>query len=334
MKEALFYEKAEKSAVKCVLCPRFCKIAEGKLGFCNVRENREGKLYSLYYGKPCSVGIDPIEKKPLYHFAPGSRALSIATVGCNLACSFCQNWTISHPESAVHSEDIAPEKVIELAKANGAQGISYTYTEPTIFFEYALDTMKLARKAGLYNMWVSNGYTNPEPAKMVAKYMDAINVDLKGDVNFYQNLCSVPDEEPMHQALKIYQNAGVWIEITNLIIPSFNDRPEQIKDLVEWVRDNLGPETPIHFSMFYPQYKLKDTEPTPVKTLEKALEIAKKAGIEYAYLGNVPGHEAESTYCPKCGSVVIKRSGYDVDIKESCDKCNNKIKIEGMKWSG
>jgi pyruvate formate lyase activating enzyme len=332
MKEALFYEKLANKKVHCHLCPRNCIILDGKTGFCRVRQNRNGILYSLVYDKLCSMNIDPIEKKPLFHFYPGSLCLSVSTVGCNLNCSFCQNWEISHPDQ-IFGDDISPERIVETAKENNVPGIAYTYTEPTIFFELAYDTMKLARKEGLYNVWVSNGYINPEPAKKAAKYMDAINVDLKGDVKFYQKLCSVPNEEPMKKALKIYKEEGVWIEITNLIIPGFNDKQEQIKKLVSWVKNNLGTDTPLHFSRFYPQYKMLDVKPTPVETLEKAVDIAKKAGMHYAYLGNVLDNRWESTYCWKCGDVLIKRSGYDIlSFKGKCKKCN--IKISGVVKGG
>lgn len=334
MKEALFYKKLSEEKVQCHLCPRNCIILENKIGFCGVRQNKKGILYSLVYGKLCSMNTDPIEKKPLFHFAPGSQSMSISTVGCNLACSFCQNWEISHPDK-VFGDDISANRVIEIAKNNNIPGIAYTYTEPTIFFEFAYDTMKLAKKAGLYNIWVSNGYINPEPAKKVAKYIDAINVDLKGDVKFYQKLCSVPNEEPMKKALKIYKDAGIWIEITNLIIPGFNDKPEQIKKLVLWVKNNLGADTPLHFSRFYPQYKMLDVPQTPTEILEKAVEIAKKEGMHWIYLGNVHGHEWESTICWKCGEVLIKRSGYDIlSFKETCPKCKTKLVLAGKKWSG
>jgi pyruvate formate lyase activating enzyme len=337
MKEALFYEKTgEQDRVKCVLCPRFCVIAEGNRGFCRTRENVKGSLYAPYYGKPSSVGIDPIEKKPFFHFAPGSLTFSIATIGCNLACSFCQNWELSHPKHELPNENIPPERVVEIAKEQGAQGIAYTYTEPTIFYEYALDTMKLARKAGLYNVWVSNGYTSPEPVRKAARYMDAINVDLKGDIQFYKELCSVPDEDPAKEALKIYKKGGVFIEITNLVIPGYNDSPEQVRKLVEWVKKSLGPDTPIHFSRFHPQHRLTDVKPTPVKTLERAHNIARKAGMKWVYVGNVPGHVAESTHCPnpKCGkSVLIERTGFESRIaSKTCPKCRSKLLLEGKKW--
>ena len=286
MKEAEFYEELENKKIQCVLCPRRCRINEGNTGFCQVRKNVEGKLHSMVYGKPCAVNIDPIEKKPLYHFRPGTHCLSIGTVGCNLDCSFCQNWDISHPRG-VFGDELPPERVIELCKQQNLPGIAYTYNEPTIWIEYALDTMKLAKKQGLDNVWVSNGYTSPEPAKSVSKYLDAINVDLKGDAKFYSKLCGIPDEEPVKKALKIYKKAGVHIEVTNLMIPGFNDNPEQVEGLVSWVVENLGKETPFHFSRFFPHFRMKDTPITPIESLKKAEEIAKKRGIKRVHLGNV-----------------------------------------------
>lgn len=286
MKEADFYKKLDKKKVQCVLCPRKCVISEEKTGFCGVRKNLGGTLRSLVYGKPCAVNIDPIEKKPLYHFRPGTVCLSLGTVGCNLDCSFCQNWDISHPKT-IFGESLPPEGVIEMCKQHNLPGIAYTYNEPTIWIEFALDTMKLAKKEGLYNVWVSNGYTNPEPIKELSKYLDAINVDLKGDVKFYKKLCGIPDEEPVKKALLIYKKAGVHIEVTNLLIPGFNDKPEQMERLVLWVAENLGKGTPLHFSRFFPHFRMRETPITPMETLKKAEEIAKKHGIKHVHLGNV-----------------------------------------------
>ena len=287
MKEAMFYDKLDGKKVHCQLCPRQCRIPEGKIGFCSVRKNVDGVLKSLVYGKPCAVHVDPIEKKPLYQFRPGTSCLSIGTVGCNLDCSFCQNFDISHPSGEISGEDLLPERVIELCERYGSPGIAYTYNEPTIWIEYALDTMKLARKAGLYNVWVSNGYTSPEPAKTISKYLDAINVDVKGDTLFYSKLCGVPNEEPVRKALLIYNKAGVHIEVTNLMIPGFNDKPEQVDKLVSWVADKLGKDTPMHFSRFFPHFRMRDTPITPIQTLKMAEKTAKKHGIKYVHLGNV-----------------------------------------------
>lgn len=333
MKEAMFYKKVTGKEVKCELCPRFCVILNGKRGFCGVRENREGKLYSLVYGLPVSVAVDPIEKKPLFHFAPGTKTLSLATVGCNLRCKFCQNFEISQEYGEIHGNEMLPEDIIELAKKYGVEGISYTYTEPTVFYEYALDIMKLARKEGLYNMWVSNGYTNPEPARTISKYLDAINVDLKGNDEFYRKMCGGLGIEPVQKSLKAYKENGVWIEVTNLIIPGFNDSEEEIAKLVDWVLRNLGKETPLHFSAFFPQYKVKDISPTPVSVLENAVRIAKERGMKWVYAGNVLGNKYESTYCFKCGIPLIKRVGFSVQsIEDKCPKCGEKIDLEGMKW--
>ncbi len=336
MKQALFYIKKPGGMVQCTLCPRFCMIADGKTGFCSVRKKKKGRLVSLVYARPCSVNADPIEKKPLFHFAPGTSCLSICTVGCNLDCAFCQNWEISHPES-IFGDNVPPERIVEIARENSLPGIAYTYTEPTIFYEYTLDCMKLAKKAGLYNVWVSNGYINPEPAKKVSRYLDAINVDLKGDIKFYQKLCAVPDEEPMKKALKIYRENNVWIEVTNLVIPGYNDMERQISGLVAWVRKALGPETPMHFSRFFPHYKMSHAMPTPPEKLEKAAGIAEKADMHYVYVGNMP-NKRENTHCPKCGAVAIKRNGYNtelyVDKKGRCRQCSTRIALAGMKWTG
>lgn len=332
MKEALFWKKLKNDGVQCELCPRKCIIPENKTGSCGVRKNIKGKLYSLVYGKLCSLAVDSIMKKPFFQFAPGTECLSICTVGCNLHCKFCQNYSISHPEE-IFGRDLSPAEIVEIAKNKGLPGIAYTYTEPTIFYEYALEIMKLAKKTGLYNVWVSNGYTNPQPVRKIAKYLDAINVDLKGDLKFYQNLCGVPSEKPMYIALKEYKKHGIWIEITNLVIPGWNDKPEQIKKIVEFVKNNLGVDTPMHFSRFYPHYKLTNTGPTAIETLEMATKIAKKAGMRYVYTGNVAGHDGESTYCWKCGELLIKRTGYVMDFyKEKCPKCGAKIKIAGKEW--
>ncbi len=332
MKEALFYRKSGKTA-QCVLCPRFCTIAPGQWGVCRTRKNIKGKLYSMTYGKVLTNTVDPIEKKPFFHFAPGSMCLSISTTGCNLRCLFCQNDSIAMaPEP--YGEDVKPLEVVDWAVKSGVPGIAYTYTEPTVFYEFALDTMKLAKKKGLYNVWVSNGYTNPEPIKRIAKYLDAVNVDLKGDMKFYQKMCSVPDETPMHRALKEYKKHKVWIEITNLMIPGYNDKPSQIKHLIEWVKKNLGVSTPIHFSRFWPAYKLQKVKPTPVKSLELAYKAAKKMGMKYPYVGNVLGHDGESTYCPRCGRMAIERKGFSlIEYTDKCT-CGGNIKIAGKKWSG
>lgn len=333
MKEAMFYRRLTNRKVKCDLCPHHCVIPEGGTGFCGARKNEKGRLYSLVYGLPVSVAVDPIEKKPFFHFAPGTKTLSIATVGCNLKCKFCQNWEISQEYGEIHGNEMLPEEVVELAKKNHAEGISYTYTEPTIFFEYALDIMKAAKKEGLYNVWVSNGYMNPEPVKKISKYLDAINIDLKGDDDFYKKVCLGVGIEPVYKSMKAYRRKDVWIEVTNLIIPTLNDSEENIGKLAEWIRNNLGEDTPVHFSAFFPQYKLTNISPTPVSVIENAVRVAKGKGLRWVYAGNVWGNRYESTYCPKCGALVIKRKGFSVySINQKCPKCGEIIKLKGMEW--
>ncbi len=333
MKEADFYRKLAGKKVRCLLCPRECEIEEGKTGFCRVRKNVEGKLYSMVYGRPCSVAIDPIEKKPLFHFAPGSRCVSIATVGCNLACRFCQNWEISKGFTEISSNEVPVNDLIRLAKEQGAGGFAYTYTEPTIFFEYALEVMKAAKKEGFYNVWVSNGYTSPEVIRKMAKYLDAVNVDIKGNDQFYRKVSLASKGiDPVFRALKEYKKNGVWIEVTNLIIPMYNDSKEEIKKLVGWVKGNLGQMTPIHFSAFYPDYKLTDSHPTTKGSVEIAVQIAKQMGMKWVYAGNVRS-DMESTICHKCGTVVIKRTGFQViSYNDKCPKCGTVIEIKGKKW--
>ncbi len=333
MKEADFYQKLPEKKVKCSLCPRECVIKEGKTGFCRVRKNEGGKLYSLVYGRPCSVAVDPIEKKPLFHFAPGTRCVSVATVGCNLACRHCQNWQISREFGEIIGEETSPEKLIGLAKDSGAKGFAYTYTEPTVFFEYALDVMKAAKKEGFYNVWVSNGYTSPEAINKMSRYLDAVNVDIKGNDDFYRKVSMAPKGiDPVFSALKAYKKAGVWTEVTNLIIPTYNDSKEDIRKLVEWIKDNLGEDTPLHFSAFYPAYKLTDVPPTPKGTVEMAVSTARKMGMKWVYAGNVRS-DMESTVCPECGTRIMERDGFSMfSFGNECPKCGTKVPIEGEEW--
>ncbi len=334
MKEAMFYDKAAGGAVDCRLCGRLCKgIRPGKSGFCGVRKNVSGKLYSLVYGKACSAAMDPIEKKPLFHFAPGTACLSIATVGCNFRCLHCQNWEISQGYGDIGGEDLEPARIVDIAKRQGAKGIAYTYTEPTVFYEYAYDTMRLAKKAGLYNVWVSNGYTSPEAIDRMSSCLHAVNVDVKGNDEFYRKVCMAPGLQPVYNALLAYKKAGVWIEVTNLVIPGYNDNSRDIKQMVLWIKENLGADTPLHFSAFFPNHKMNDTAPTPTKTLEMCHRIARGEGMRWVYLGNVPGSAYESTRCWKCGKELIKRVGYSVmSRKERCDGCGTEVPIAGHEW--
>ncbi len=329
-REALYYEKVDEHTVRCGLCPHRCLLMDGMRGVCRVRLCEGGKLYTLVYGNPCSYHIDPVEKKPIYHILPATTAFSIATAGCNLRCKFCQNWTISQrPPEETDNVRMSPQEVVDLAVKNGCSSIAYTYSEPIIFYEYMLDTAKLARKRGLKNIMVTAGYINEEPLRELCKYIDAANVDLKGfDKKYLRKVCG-EELEPLLKALEIFKEEGVWLEITNLIVPTLNDDMQTIKKMCVWIRDNLGPETPLHFSRFSPMYKLKNLYLTPVSTLEKAKEVAESAGLKYVYIGNVPGHPAENTFCPDCQNVLIQRIGYSIKqnniIGGKCKFCGRPI---------
>jgi pyruvate formate lyase activating enzyme len=299
--------------VKCELCPRGCIISEGHRGECGVRENLGGKLYTMVYGNACAAHVDPIEKKPFYHFHPGSLAFSIATAGCNLHCQYCQNWEISQvrPEEVEHY-DLPPDLVVESALSSGSQSVAYTYTEPTVFFEYMLDTSVKARESGLYSLVVSAGYSNPAPLRELCRHVDAIKIDLKGfNEEFYEKVCD-GTLQPVLDTIKLIHEQGVHLEIVNLVVPTLNDDQEELKDLARWILDNVGPDVPTHFSRFQPLYKLLNLPPTPVETLETARQIAMDAGINYVYVGNVPGHPGDHTYCAHCGQPVIVRQGFAI----------------------
>ncbi len=330
LKEALYYQKLDKKITQCQLCPRRCLIPNGKRGFCGVRENREGILYTLSYAKPVAIHIDPIEKKPLFHFLPSTTAFSVATAGCNLKCKFCQNWEISQrlPEEIDYTY-IEPADLVKKAKESGAKTLAYTYTEPTIFYEYMLETAKLARAQGIKNIMHSNGYINEEPLRQLAKYLDGANIDLKGFSNEYYSKIAEGTLQPVLAALKILKEEGVHLEITNLVLPGLNDAQDSIVKMCLWIKENLGPDTPVHFSRFFPMYKLLSLNPTPVETLERARQIALDCGLNYVYIGNVAGHAAENTYCPKCKKIVIERRGYFIVqnniVDGKCKFCGEKI---------
>ncbi|MCD6594050.1 AmmeMemoRadiSam system radical SAM enzyme [bacterium] len=322
----MFYKKLADGSVQCELCPFKCVLSEGQRGICGVRANVDGKLRALTYGKPVALHIDPIEKKPLFHFLPGSKIFSIATVGCNLSCNFCQNWTISQalPEESQHIT-LTPEQVVEQALANGCKSIAYTYSEPTVFFEYMYDTGFLAHKAGLKNVWVTCGYINEKPLRKLCEVLDGANVDLKGQTGFYQKYTR-SSREPVLRTLKILKQESVWVEITNLIIPGANDNPDTIRAMCRWIADSLGSDVPLHFSRFYPNYKLTDVPPTPVKTLIMARNIAREEGLKFVYIGNVPGENGEDTFCPSTGKKVIDRTGFWI--------MDNKIDSNGISPDG
>lgn len=338
--EAMLYTKMENKKVGCNLCARRCLINDGGTGFCMVRKNEGGTLFSLVYGKAISASIDPIEKKPLSHFNPGALVMSIATMGCDFRCQFCDNWMISQ-DKTIAGKDFPPGEVVKAASANSCQGISYTYTEPTVFLEYAHDTAKLAHQVGFFNTFVTNGYMTPEAVKAMAAHLDAATVDFKGgaDPEFYKTFSSVPSVVPVFEALKEMKRNSIHIEITNLIVPKIGDSIERIRDLAAWTRDALGKDTPLHLLRFHPDYKMTTTPATPLETLEKAYVISKEVGLNYVYIGNVPGHPSESTYCPNCNELVIKRYAFEIVrwnlVKDMrCPVCGTEIPIKGKLHPG
>jgi pyruvate formate lyase activating enzyme len=335
MKEALLYEKAGDGKVKCFLCAQRCVISPGKRGICAVRENVDGTLYSLVYGKVIAKNIDPIEKKPLFHFHPGSRSYSIATVGCNFKCLHCQNYEISqYPKQRgdIPGEDMTPEQIVSAAESSGCESISYTYTEPTIFMEFAYDCARLAREKGIKNVFVSNGFCTPEAVRLIAPYLDGNNIDLKGDDNFYKRVAGAR-LQPVLDTIRLMKELGVWVEITTLIIPGYNDSEDFLKWAAGFIK-SVDPAMPWHVTQFYPTYKLTDAPRTPVKTLRRAREIGLEAGLKYVYEGNVPGEGGENTYCPSCGELLIERMGFylsSIKMKDSkCQKCGAHIEGVGM----
>ncbi|MDD5544661.1 MAG: AmmeMemoRadiSam system radical SAM enzyme [Acidobacteriia bacterium] len=328
-KEAMFYSKTA-NGFQCVKCPKYCQLGPSDTGFCRNRMTYQGKLYTVAYGNPCAVHIDPIEKKPLYHFRPGTRAFSVAVAGCNFRCLNCQNWQISQvsPQQS-DNVDLMPGPVVNRCLESGCESIAYTYSEPISFYEYVYDTAKLARKNRITNVFKSNGYINEEPMRALSQYLDAANIDLKCfDDDLYAKL-SGGSLAPVQQTLKVLKQQGVWLEITNLVIPSWTDNLDMIKKMCDWMAANNLSETPLHFSRFTPLYKLSQLPLTPVSTLETAREIALSAGMKYPYVGNVPGHPGENTYCHKCRKMIIERRGFAIlnnhVVKGNCEFCGQKI---------
>jgi len=314
--EAYLYEPLEDKKVKCNLCSHRCVIKEGRRGICGVRENRSGILLTLVYGKAIACHVDPIEKKPLFHFLPGTLSYSIATVGCNLRCKFCQNADIAQMpadhKGVIMGDTVTPQEVVAAADKSGCRSISYTYTEPTVFFEFAYDAAKIAHERGIRNVFVTNGYMTAEALKMVEPYLDAANVDLKAfSDRYYKELCGARLKY-VQETLKRMKACGIFVEVTTLIVPGLNDDSTELKELAKFIANDLGTETPWHISRFHPTYKLTDRPPTPVKTLTMAREIGLAAGLKYVYTGNVPGNSGENTFCPACGEVVIERWGFQV----------------------
>lgn len=336
MKEAQFYKKLSDNFVQCQACNHYCQIAPGGRGICGVRENYDGKLYSLVYGKIIAKNIDPIEKKPLFHFLPGTKSLSVATVGCNFRCLYCQNADIAQMPKEKKlgeknfGEEVTPENIINEALVTKTQSIAYTYTEPAIFVEFALDTMKLARKKKIKNVWVTNGYISKEALIEVLPYLDAANIDIKAfSEEFYKKICGAK-LAPVLETARAIKQGGVWTEITTLIIPGQNDTAEHFKGIAKFIAEKLGTETPWHISRFFPTYKLKDLPPTPPSSLLEAREAGKKAGLKYVYLGNTPLSEYETTFCQKCKEKMIERSGYKIiryDKDGKCAKCGQGLDL-------
>jgi len=324
MHEAMLWTKEGKN-IRCFLCARRCLIPEGSIGFCGVRVNKNGTLYTKNYGRIVSMDVDPIEKKPLYHFYPGSPTLSLASVGCNFKCVFCLNWKISQSK-VIKGKSYKPDDIIKIANQKNIKIIAYTYTEPTMFFEFAYRTARLAKRYNIKNVFVTNGYLTSDAIKKIGKYLDAVTVDFKasGNPEFYKKYMSVPDVEPIFDALKNFQKHRVFIEVSNLIIPEVGDKPEDNHKLVEWIIDNLDSSVPYHLLGFTPCFNMTDIYPTPLETLESFASEAKTIGLRYPYIGNIWGSKFENTYCYNCEQPVIERTGIFVNnVNLDGDRCPN-----------
>lgn len=331
IKEGVLFDELADNKVKCHVCSHRCTIAEGNLGICRTRRNKNGKLFTLIYNTVSSEAVDPIEKKPLYHFLPGTLSYSLGTIGCNFRCQHCQNWNISQEYSHTGTIEITPEEAIKEALEKKCKSISWTYNEPAIWHEYTFDSAVLAKKAGLKTIYVTNGYITPEALQRMAPYLDAFRVDIKSfSEDFYRKICGAR-LAPVLESTKLANELGMHVETVTLVIPGKNDSKEEITQIVRWVHDTLGEDTPMHFTRFQPMYRMDDLFPTPVDTLEMAYDIAKKEGMSFVYLGNVAGHRYENTYCPKCNALLIDRMGFrvsDIKIKDGkCPKCGERIPI-------
>ncbi|MBD3224982.1 MAG: AmmeMemoRadiSam system radical SAM enzyme [Caldithrix sp.] len=330
IKEARYYEKLQHKQIRCNLCPRECVIDDRERGYCGVRENREGTYYTLVYGRPCTYHTDPIEKKPLFHFHPGSMAFSIATGGCNLNCKFCQNWQISQvsPEQIRHF-DLPPPKTADTANQFNALSIAYTYSEPVIFYEYMYDTVIAGHERGLKSVMITAGYIKEKPLIDLCAHIDAIKVDLKAFSQKYYRDVVNGDLQPVLDALITMHKQNVWTEIVYLVVPTMNDGEKEIRALSRWIKEYLGDNVPVHFTRFHPQYLMKNLPPTPVSTLERCKSIADSEGLNFVFIGNVPGHPAEHTYCPSCGTLLIERIGFTIRSnhlnQNQCSQCGQEI---------
>ncbi|HBA86120.1 MAG TPA: AmmeMemoRadiSam system radical SAM enzyme [Verrucomicrobia bacterium] len=316
--------------VQCELCPKRCDVAPGESGECRIRVNLDGKLLAVTYGYPCSVHVDPVEKKPVFHFLPGTSTFSLATVGCNLHCLNCQNWEISqqNPED-VPASPLPPEDVVRLAQKHGCRSVSYTYTDPVVYYEYTLDCCRRVREGGLKNVLVTAGYINAEPWRELLREVDAARIDLKSMSDaFYRDVCGAT-LNPVLAALTTARSMVPLVEVIHLVIPTLNDRDEDLTQLCRWIKENLGPDAPLHFSRFFPQYRMHNLPPTPLSTLERAKQIAETEGLRYIYMGNISERESANTYCPSCRNLLIRRSGYRVlenHLREGrCPKCRSEI---------
>ncbi len=311
--QAKYYEKLPGDMVRCNLCPNRCILSEGQVGLCNVRKNIKGELYSLSYGQLASANVDPIEKKPLFHFLPGSQAFSIATPGCNLRCLFCQNWQIAQVmPGEIKTIEASPEEVVDKALASGAKSIAFTYSEPVIFYEYMLDIAKLAQRKDIRTVMISAGYIEEEPLRELCQYMNAIKIDLKAFKDSFYKKFTGGHLDTILDSLKIIKEEGVWLEIVNLLIPGENDSEEEVREMSKWIKENLGPDVPVHFSRFHPDYKLRNLPPTPIESLKRARRVALEEGLKYVYTGNILDPEGSTTYCPDTGEPAIVRNGFFV----------------------
>jgi pyruvate formate lyase activating enzyme len=334
-KRIAMYQEETARGIMCRICPNECVLKEGELSKCNNRKVHDSKLYTLAFGNPCSANVDPIEKKPLYHFLPGSRAYSIATAGCNLVCLNCQNWTISQTSpDKTRNYDLMPGRVVEECIKNSCASIAYTYSEPVTFYEYVFETATIAKKAGIKNVVKSNGYINAEPLKKLCSVIDAANIDLKAFTESTYLKLTGGKLQPVLDSLKIYRDMGIWLEITNLVVPKWSDNLNEIRSMCRWLNDNGFKNTPVHFSRFYPTHKLEQLPPTPVEILNNAFTIAKEEGLKYIYTGNNPGNEMSDTKCPSCNATLVVRQGYRIVsnniIGGKCNKCGKKV--EGV-WN-
>ncbi|MFH1539563.1 MAG: AmmeMemoRadiSam system radical SAM enzyme [bacterium] len=331
IREVPYYEKLDGKTIQCKICPKECKVGDQERGYCGNKENRGGKYFTLAYGNPCAYHVDPIEKKPLFHFLPGTAAFSISTAGCNFNCKFCQNWDISQsrPEQTPNVK-MMPGDVVHYAKQSGSATIAYTYGEPVVFYKYMYDTAALGHKQGVRSVMITNGYINKKPMRELLKVLDAVKVDFKAYTKkFYTDTCD-GELKPVLDTLVLLKEEGMWTELVYLVVPTLNDSKKELQSMTKWIMKNLGPDVPIHFSRFHPTYMIKNLPSTPIQTLEMARDTAMEGGLNFAYIGNVPNHEGENTCCPGCKSIIVERMGYTItkmEINKSgkCRKCGHRI---------